>query len=174
MKIIINDANILIDLFHLDLLDMFFKLKDFDIRTTDFVFNELYEEQKEVLKQFVETHSFQLIESNERDLQMIFTLFNETKGLSIPDCSVMYFANKEQGILLTGDGKLRSQSLKKGVEVKGILYIFDILLLSELISFEMAIYKIEQLYQKNQRLPQKAKTERLECWLHKTHFISHK
>jgi hypothetical protein len=45
MKIVINDANILIDLAKLDLLDVFSKLP-FDLYTTDFVYEELNEEQK--------------------------------------------------------------------------------------------------------------------------------
>lgn len=45
MKIVINDANILIDLAKLDLLDKFSNLS-FDLHTTDFVYEELNEEQK--------------------------------------------------------------------------------------------------------------------------------
>ena len=45
MKIVINDANILIDLAKLDLLDIFSRLP-FDLYTTDFVYEELNEDQK--------------------------------------------------------------------------------------------------------------------------------
>ena len=44
MKIIINDANILIDLVHLGLMNEFIQL-NLELKTTDFVFEELNEDQ---------------------------------------------------------------------------------------------------------------------------------
>ena len=44
MRIIINDTNILIDLVHLDLMNKFIQLK-LELKTTDFVFEELNEDQ---------------------------------------------------------------------------------------------------------------------------------
>ena len=57
MRIVINDANILIDLFHLDLVDVFFGLQHLDLKTTDFVFEELHDEQKEIVDQFIQNNS---------------------------------------------------------------------------------------------------------------------
>lgn len=170
MRIVINDANILIDLFHLNLVDAFFSLQDLDLKTTDFVFEELHGEQKDVVKQFVQNNSLQIIESSEDDLIKIYQILSTTSGLSIEDCSVWYFAKKNKGILLTGDGKLRKQSLADGVEVRGILYIFDQLLISSLISFELAIEKLNQLYMLNDRLPKDAKKQRLDCWSRSEHI----
>jgi len=45
MKIVNNDANILIDLVKLELIDAFSKL-DFDLHTTDLVLDELNDEQR--------------------------------------------------------------------------------------------------------------------------------
>lgn len=44
MRIIINDTNILIDLVHLDLMNKFIQLK-LELKTTDFVIEELNEDQ---------------------------------------------------------------------------------------------------------------------------------
>ena len=96
---------------------------------------------------------------------------SQTKGLSFEDCSVWYFAKLHNGILLTGDGKLRKQSSHDGVEFRGILFIFDHLLLNGLISFEFAILKLNQLYQINDRLPIEAKNKRLDCWGRLEHII---
>lgn len=46
MKLLINDANILIDIVKLDLVNAFLSL-DFDLHTTDFVFAELNVQQQE-------------------------------------------------------------------------------------------------------------------------------
>ena len=45
MKLLINDANILIDIAKLGLVDAFLSL-DFDLHTTDFVFAELNDNSK--------------------------------------------------------------------------------------------------------------------------------
>lgn len=172
MRIVINDANILIDLFHLDLIKVFFNLKCWDIKTTDFVFDELHEEQKDAIRGFIENKSLILIKSTEEDLNNIFKIHSSTKGLSFTDCSIWYHAKKEQGILLTGDNKLRKQSSSHGVEVRGILFIFDQLLLNNLITFDLAIEKINKLYILNERLPIDAKEQRLESWLRAEHYTS--
>lgn len=111
-----------------------------------------------------------LIESFEDDLIQIFQMHSSTNGLSMEDCSVWYHAKKCKGILLTGDGKLRKQTLADGVEVRGMLYIFDQLLISGLISFDLAIEKLNQLYLLNNRLPMDAKKQRLACWARAEHM----
>lgn len=171
MRIVINDANILIDLFHLDLVDVFFGLQHLDLKTTDFVFEELHDEQKEIVDQFIQNNSLQIIDSSEDDLTSMYQILTSTSGLSIEDCSVWYYAKKNEGILLTGDGRLRKLSSADGVEVRGILYIFDQLLISGLMSFELAIEKLNKLYLLNKRLPIEAKKQRLDCWSHLKHFI---
>lgn len=170
MRIIINDANILIDLFHLDLVEVFFRLQGLELKTTDFVFEELHDDQKNIIEQFIENQSLILIESSEDDLINIFEILSSTNGLSVEDCSVWYHAKKNQGILLTGDGNLRKQSSADGVEVRGILYIFDQLLISDLITFEFAIEKLNQLYLLNERLPIDGKKQRLDCWSRSEHI----
>lgn len=172
MRIVINDANILIDLFHLDLVDVFFRLDNLDLKTTDFVFEELYDEQKSVIEQFIQNQSLTLIESSVEDLMNISQIHSSTTGLSIEDCSVWHHAKKNEGILLTGDAKLKKQSSADGVEVHGVLYIFDQLLISNLISFELAIEKLNQLYSLNKRLPLTAKKQRLDSWAQSRHMPS--
>src|SRR5690606_26339982 len=128
MKIVINDANILIDLINLELEIPFFQLEQLELKTTDFVFEELHDGQKEILQQYIIQGRLIIIESEEEDLINISNILSTTNGLSFEDCSVWYFAKSQEGILLTGDGKLRRNSSADGVEVRGVLYIFDQLL----------------------------------------------
>lgn len=171
MRILINDANILIDLFHLDLIELFFSLQGLELKTTDFVFEELHEKQKNVIEKFIQNQSLVLIESSEDDLNNIFEILSSTNGLSVEDCSIWFHAKKNKGILLTGDGRLRKLTSADGVEVRGILYIFDQLLISGLISFELAIEKLNQLYLLNERLPIYAKMQRLDFWSRSEHLV---
>lgn len=153
MRIIINDANILIDLVHLNLMNEFIQLK-LELKTTDFVFEELNEDQKIKIQEYVDLEHIELIVTeNDEDFESIATILETSSGLSFEDCSVWHYANKLKGILLSGDGKLRKQAMSNGILVKGILYVFDQLLLNDLISFDYAIEKIEQLYEINPRLP---------------------
>lgn len=164
MRIVINDANILIDLAKLELLDVFSKLK-FELYTTDFVYEELNQEQKSPVSMLNKNGHLTIIETEETiDFQNITNLLDSSTGLSFEDCSVWYYSQKLSGTLLTGDGKLRKQVSKKGIEVRGIIYIFDELLKQNLIDINIAIEKIEQLYQLNNRLPKKEIAKRIENW----------
>lgn len=170
MRVVINDANILIDLIHLDLADLFFSVDGLELKTTDFVFEELHEEQKNVIGHFIHHQSLEIIESQDDDLIKIYQMHSSASGLSIEDCSVWYHAKKNQGILLTGDGKLRKHSSADGVEVRGILFVFDYLLKWDKLTFEVAILKLNQLYLLNDRLPIDAIKQRLECWARSEHI----
>jgi rRNA-processing protein FCF1 len=142
MRIIINDANILIDLVQLDLMNEFIQL-ELDLKTTDFVYEELNDEQKKVVAAFVESGDIEIIVTHEDvDLNSIVRILTSSSGLSFEDCSVLHYASKLNGIFLSGDGKLRKQALAKGIPVRGILFIFDQLLLNNLITFENAIISI--------------------------------
>lgn len=164
MRIIINDANILINLVHLNMMHNFIQL-ELDLKTTDFIFEELNDDQKEIINVYIESNQIELITTEEdEDFESIASILDNSSGLSFEDCSVWHYANKLNGILLSGDGKLRKQATANGVSVKGILYIFDQLLLKKLISFDYAMEKIEELYKINPRLPIDAKDERISNW----------
>lgn len=164
MKIVINDANILIDLAKLDLLDVFSELP-FNLHTTDFVYEELNEIQKSPVSILSEKGFLKIIETEDLiDYQSISELLESSSGLSFEDCSVWYYSKKLSGTLLTGDGKLRKQVSKQGIEVRGIIYIFDELVKYKLISYSLAVERIEQLYQFNNRLPKKEIEKRIEYW----------
>ena len=60
MKIIINDANILIDLIKLELMNEFILLK-FDLKTTDVVFDELNDNQKVIIESYINSGNIELI-----------------------------------------------------------------------------------------------------------------
>ena len=170
MRIIINDANILIDLVKLDLMNEFILLK-FDLKTTDVVFDELNDNQKVIIESYINSGYIELITiEKEVDFQSIATILENSSGLSFEDCTVWHFANKLNGTLLTGDSKLRKQAMANGISVKGILFVFDQLLLDDLISFDFAIKKLNQLYEINPRLPISSKNERIENWKLKKHI----
>jgi len=164
MKILINDANILIDLVKLDLLDEFANLAH-ELHTTDFILEEVNPDQKSHILPIIDAEKLKLIVTTEvEDFQGIADLLENSSGLSFEDCSAWYYSKKMDGTLVTGDRKLRKAVENDEIEVRGIIFMLDEILKQELISFENAIEKIELLYQLNNRLPKAAYSDRMELW----------
>jgi len=164
MRVVINDANILIDLAKLELLDVFSQL-NFELHSTDFVLAELNKSQRVLIDKLILDNVLNIIKTEDiDDFNGISSLLERTNGLSFEDCSVWYYSKKMNGILLTGDGKLRKQARKDEIVVKGIIYIFDELLAQGLISYAIAILRMKQLIQLNMRLPEAEIEKRLIEW----------
>ena len=164
MKVVVNDANILIDLVKLELIQVFVEI-DFDLHTTDFIMEELYSDQQMLLTKFIESGKLILIETQDfLDYQGIIKLLENNNGLSFEDCSVWYYCKKMSGTLLTGDGKLRTRASKEGIEVRGIHFIFDELLKQNLIGFQLALEKLQELSLFNNRLPKSEIDLRIFLW----------
>lgn len=164
MRIVINDANILIDLAKLELIEEFSQL-DFELYSTDFVIEELNQDQRSLVDNLINSGKLSVIATDsEVDFIGISNLLENSNGLSFEDCSVWYYSKKMSGILLTGDGKLRKQARKDDLEVKGIIYVFDELLDQNIISYATAIEKMKELLQLNIRLPKNEIEKRLHEW----------
>ena len=160
MKVVVSDTNIFIDLISIDLLDSFFKLP-IDIHTVDYVINELNISQQEMLKQYNLT--IKEYSSSEQSLIVEFHL--QSKGnVSFPDCSVWKYAKDNGYTLLTGDKSLRAQATADGLSVSGILFVFDMIVESGILSKKEAAYKLQQLIQINNRLPKKEIEYRITEW----------
>ena len=85
-------------------------------------------------------------------------------NLSIPDCSVCYYARKHDITLLTGDRQLRRYAESHNLTVHGILFIFDELVAHSVISPEAAAGKLKELYSINVRLPKSEIQRRIDRW----------
>lgn len=98
------------------------------------------------------------------EVRKLHKLHESKTNVSLTDCSVWYYARKHNYELLTGDRKLRNYSLNDGVEVHGILYVFDALVSGNVIASEIAVQKLELLQKSNTRLPKDEITRRLKIW----------
>jgi len=164
MRILINDANILIDLVELDLLQEFSQL-NFELCTTDFVLAEIDEIQRAQFDAIIEAGQLTIIVTEtDEDYGGISGLLSGGGGLSVEDCSTWHYSRKMGGILVTGDGNLRKIAIADGIEVRGIIYLFDELLSQNLITHKQAIDKIKQLTSINNRLPMQIIRLRIAQW----------
>ena len=66
--------------------------------------------------------------------------------------------------LLTGDKTLRKRAEGEGINVSGILFVFDELVNHNIISPKDAAAHLEALYESNVRLPNEEVVKRLEQW----------
>ena len=106
MRIIVNDANILIDLVELQLLPQFFALK-FEFFTTTLILEELLDEQQAQLETYLTQEILHAEEMSATDLESIKTIEKSKPKLSQQDCSAYHQAASKQGTLVTSDNVLR-------------------------------------------------------------------
>lgn len=155
-KIVVNDTNIFIDLLELNILDSFFDLP-WEIHTTDFVMLELLREgQRENVEKYSKENLLKIVEFDEDEMCNVLDFWQCHKSLtnvSLTDCSVWYYAKKNHFSLLTGDKKLKSASSHTGVEVYGIIYVFDMMVESGVLTLAQAVIKLKGLKIINPRLP---------------------
>ena len=166
MIIVVNDANILIDLVMLQLLPHFFSLQ-LKFYTTDLILDELHDWQVEELKMYVDNGMLTVIQLTDSELIDITLLQAEKRQLSEQDCSAIVCARKVTGDLLTSDNNLRKFATKKLFTVYGHLWVFDKMVEANTITPQNAIDKLTELREViNPRLnlPKIECENRLELW----------
>lgn len=165
MEIVVNDTNIFIDLHSIGLLDKFFELP-ISVHTVDFVINEITEvEQLNAVTEFIENGRLKVVSFRAEELAEVVALHNSAGGnVSLIDCAVWHYAKINNYTLLTGDNQLRKKAIMSNVKVRGVIYIFDVLLDYKIISPKDAVIKIKDLRTYNPRLPQSIIEERIEKW----------
>jgi hypothetical protein len=124
MRIVVNDANILIDLVELNLLPQFFAL-EFEFFTTSLILEELLDDQQEQLETYLESGVLIAEEMTSADLKAIKTIERSKPKLSQQDCSAYHQAILKDGTLLTSDNVLRKFAVATNLDVHGHLWIFD-------------------------------------------------
>lgn len=166
-KIVVNDTNVFIDLYEVGLLDEFFSLP-WEVHTTDFVMLELQREgQHDTVARFKADKRLIVPVLEAKELLEIGNIYQQNlnrTNLSYTDCSVWYYAKVNNYILLTGDRKLRTTSTYDGVEVHGVIYVFDHLVEFDIISCQVAVEKLQKLYSINPRLPKEEIEKRISKW----------
>lgn len=166
MRIVVNDANILIDLVDLGLLPHFFSLA-FDFLTTALVLDELFDEQQVALEPYIENAILVIHEMDAEDLIAINGIQQSKPKLSQQDCSAFYQAQKNKGTLLTSDNTLRKFAKENDVEVHGHLWVFDRMVEAGTITKEDAMDKLKHLCEvvnPKLKLPKKECEKRYEQW----------
>ncbi len=163
MILLVNDANILIDLLKIDLLKQFFQLQ-YEFHITDIVAAEIQEENVFELEPYFADGSLHKKSFSFEELGGIQVLKERCRVLSIPDCSCIFHAKTLSATLLTGDAALRRTAEQSEIPVHGILWVFDELVDKEIISKKQASGKLTSLLEMNGRLPVAECKKRIRRW----------
>lgn len=147
IKIAVTDACIFIDLYDLELVDSFFNLK-LEIHTTSAVYFELNDEQQQVLKTYQSTGRLVVHNLREEDLLQIYSV-PYPKSLSEADKSVLHIANKLNACVLSSDKTVRNCAKNKDIEYHGMIWIFDKLVETNILTKKEAANKLKQLVDTN-------------------------
>ena len=166
MEIVVNDTNILIDLFNAGLLP-YCKQLNLEFRTLDLIMNEIsVVEQREAVQAIVDEGTLKVFSLSGEQVGKVYLKISEYQGacnLSPEDISVMVYAIDNNCRLLTGDKKLKDKATLENVKVSGILYLTDLLAKESDISNASMIEALERLLNSNNRLPKKLIKERIEA-----------
>lgn len=165
MEIVINDTNILIDLFNAGLLGYCRQL-DIEFRTLDVIMEEItVEEQKEAVHRLVADGTLSVCALTGEQVAAVFEkvrFYDGVCNLSPEDISVMVYAIDNRCRLLTGDKTLRDKATLENVTVSGILYLTDMISSNGIIPPADMMHALERLLESNGRLPKKLIRERIE------------
>jgi len=144
MKVVVNDANILIDLVKLQLLPHFFALA-WEFHTTSLVLDELYDNQQEAYSAFIDNKRLIIDDLDGDELSVLLDFRLEKPQLSVQDCSTILLSMKTDGLLISSDKNLREFAKCKGLEVHGHLWLFDQMVNANTITPLRAAEKLNEL-----------------------------
>ena len=166
MKIVIQDASVLIDMVDCDLLEAWFGL-GFDLRTTSLIMREVSRNNQKIPLQRYKDNGQLGIESASGEILGEIAVLKTTMSsrLTIEDVSALFFAHRLGSILLTGDRRLREHAEAKGVETHGLLWVFDVLVNRGALLPPVAADRLEKLIERGtSRQPQHECELRIRRW----------
>lgn len=163
MRIAVTDANIFIDILYLDMHHHLVSL-DLEIVTTQFVIDELDDDQIGNLGELISNGKLVIYPFTEDDLSE-FSSYSIKRSLSTADHSVIFIAQKVNAMVISGDSVVRSTCEQLEIEVHGILWLFDECISCNQLTMKQAHAKLTDLMTFNKWLPKKECNARLARWI---------
>jgi len=165
MKVVVQDASVLIDLAAADLLEAWFSL-GIETLTSSFVWREVNRRaQKAKLRAFARDKRIQVVDMGTEVLSEIVLLKMDLPAkLSLNDASVLHLAVERTAVLLTGDRNLRTSAEARAVTVYSLPALMDYMVQEEALAAATAVTKLELLCRLNSRLSKKECEPLLAKW----------
>lgn len=149
-KLLISDANIIIDIIAGELTAAMFAL-DYEYAVPDILYADELEEQHSNIVQA----GLKLIELSPESVNTANAYFqqNTASRVSANDCMALALAQQEACNLLTGDAKLKQLAMTQGVTVYGTLWLVERMLVGKHINVEGAQAAYQKMEDDGSRLP---------------------
>jgi predicted nucleic acid-binding protein len=165
MRVIVQDASIIIDLAESELLEAWFSL-GIETLTTSLVWREVNRRShKSQLRKFAKADKLQIVSiSAEAMTEVVVLRYSLPPALTLQDASVLHLAQKSQGILLAGDDLLRKAATERNIAVHGQLWVLDQLVEKHAITPSTAGTALERLLKGKSRLPKAECDSRIKKW----------
>ena len=132
---------------------------DMEILTTHLVLRELYQEQQDLLKEYITAGSLHVSYPEESSEALFFN-----RSFTSEDISLMTLAFQQKAILLSGERLMIKWCRDHYLEGHGIIWLFQQLIDQSLIPANLAADKLEFLLEENERLPLTICQERILLW----------
>lgn len=164
MKVAVKDANVLINLIEADVLGLWFRL-GIETHTTDLVVHELRRvAQGQALSLMIEAGNLR-VRTFEPAILNSIRLQATKLGVSLADASVIHHASEIGATLLSGDRKVRREAAHLGLEVRGLLCVFDKLVGEGVLAPAEASIRLKRALAAGAFLPADECETRLRRWL---------
>lgn len=164
MLLLIHDANVLIDLLDIRLLDQAMATPCV-METTDLVQHEIVDPQQErALSHCIERGLLTVLSSSIEQMTKIGEMQRACPQLTLADCSVVFHAQTREGIVLSGDGQLRKEAERQRLEVHSTPWLLNLMVTGSSLTPEVAIERLERLMGINRRLPRRECVKLIEVW----------
>ena len=163
MRVAVKDACVLIDLANGGVLDAWFEL-GIPTHTTDLVLRQVKrEEQWRVVAPFVDSNQLHVDTLSGDEVAEMLNRHGRLP-IGLEDQSVIFVAEKLEAVLLTGDRRLRLESDRLGIEVRGVLWVLDRLVDEDIIEPSEAADALKRMLDEGARLPEVECRRRLGIW----------
>ena len=167
MKFIVEDTNIIIDLFKTGLLS-FCKNLELEFHTTRYVVAEVLESsQSAVLIGMINNGQLLIDNFVGEEYEQLIKYIDECNGennLSEADCSVLLLANRLECRLLTSDQKLKRKAEEHGVKVNGLLWLTDLLVEEHIVTEKTMVKHLNRYLETNPRAPENEVVKRIDFY----------
>lgn len=159
--LLVSDTSVLIDLERGDLLPVAFASG-----VPMVVPDVLYERELEPYNgAYYRALGLQVVTLQPDEVSFAQFVKNERKPLSLPDCFALSCARRQDHVLLTGDGSLRTAAKDYGVEMYGLLWLLDRLAESGAATYATLHEGLTKISQGPRcRLPKAEIQQRLKAW----------
>jgi hypothetical protein len=164
MRVVVQDANVLIDLEQAGLYRRWFDL-GIETWTTDLILHQIRVERQPDIHRSARERLLGVKETSGALMERMFQMKADVPaGLELEDVSALFWAVELDAALLTGDRLLAREARTRRIVVRGSLWVMDQLVERKVVHPREAANGLQTLLRQGRRLPLKECRTRIQAW----------